>query len=230
MGRYSLAEEGFTFSGGEYNSSKYSKFIPDEDNIVPILDTEYFEDDIIKKFTEFLKVTFSEETLEENIKFIANALGNKGKTYRETIRKYFLNDFYKDQVKTYKKTPIYWMFSSGKENGFNCLIYLHRYTTDTVARIRTEYLHKTQKALETTINHNEQIAVNSFNQKEKNESTKANIKLKKQLDETIRYDEALAHIANKKLDLDLDNGVKVNHAKFQGVKVGNKKIDLLKKI
>ncbi|MCL2156394.1 MAG: BREX-1 system adenine-specific DNA-methyltransferase PglX [Methanobrevibacter sp.] len=230
MGRYSLNDEGVIFSGGEYNPSKYSKFIPDEDNIVPILDTEYFEDDIIKQFTEFLKVTFSEETLEENIKFIANALGNKGKTYRETIRKYFLTDFYKDHVKTYKKTPIYWLFDSGKENGFKALIYLHRYTPDTVARIRTDYLHKTQKAIETSIANNEQIILNSTNQKEKNQATKDNTKLKKQLDETIKYDEALAHIANKQIELDLDDGVKVNYAKFQGVEVGNKKIDLLKKI
>ena len=230
FGRYSLDEEGLIHAGGEFNKLKYNNFIPNEDNIVPLLDTEYFEDDILSKFIEFLKITFSEETLQENIRFIANALGNKGNTYRETIRKYFINDFYKDHVKIYKKTPIYWMFNSGKENGFNALIYLHRYTPDTVAGIRTLYLHKAQKVLETSITNNEQRIKNSSNKNEKTQVNKENIKLKKQLEEIKKYDEALAYIAKEKIDLDLDDGVKVSYGKFQNVNIGNKEINLLKKI
>ncbi|MDR2545054.1 MAG: hypothetical protein LBD03_05860 [Methanobrevibacter sp.] len=146
-----------------------------------------------------------------------------------------MNDFYKDHVKTYK-TPIYWLFDSGKENGFKVLIYLHRYTPYTVARIRTDYLHKTQKAIETRIANNEQIIQNSTNQKEKNQVIKIILSLK-QLDETRKYDESLAlhianqhHIANQKIAIDLDDGVKHNYDLFQNVEVRNKNINLLKKI
>ncbi|MCL2156393.1 MAG: BREX-1 system adenine-specific DNA-methyltransferase PglX [Methanobrevibacter sp.] len=230
FGRYSLDQEGLVYAGGDYNPSKYSKFLPDEDNIVPISDTEFFEDDILSKFTEFLKVTFSEETLEENIKFIANALGNKGKTYRETIRKYFLKDFFKDHKRMFKKTPIYWQFDSGKEDGFKALIYMHRYTPDTVARVRIDYLHPLQKAFEEQINHNEQVIINSTNSNEKFQATKENIKLKKQLEETRKYDKALGHVANQQIEIDLDDGVKHNYELFQNVEVENKKINLLKKL
>ena len=140
LGRYSLDQEGLIYAGGEWDSSKYQKFKPDDDNIIPILDTEYFEDDIVGRFIEFLKVTFGEETLEENLDFIARALEKRGATSREIIRNYFLTDFYKDHVKTYKKRPIYWQFDSGKNNGFKALIYMHRYEPDLVARVRTDYL------------------------------------------------------------------------------------------
>jgi len=230
FGRYSLDVDGIAYAGGEFNKLNYDSFIPVEDNIVPIFDNEYFGDDIINKLIEFLKITFSEETLQENIKFIANALGNKGKTHRETIRKYFLNDFYKDHVKIYKKTPIYWMFNSGKENGFNALIYIHRYTPDVLTKIRILYLHKVQKLLQSSIINNGEIIKNSSNKNDKNQLNKENIKLKKQLEEIARYDEILEYIAKKKIDLDLDDGVKHNYAKFQGIVVGNRKIDLLKKL
>ena len=230
FGRYSLNQEGLIYAGGQYEESNYNKFIPDKDNIIPILDTEYFSDDIVKTFEEFLKIAFSEETLEENIKFIANALGNKGKNYRDTIRKYFLKDFFNNHKKMYKKTPIYWQFDSGKEDGFKALIYMHRYTPDTVARVRTDYLHPLQKALEDKINNNEQIIINSDNSKERSQSTKENFKLKKQLEETHKYDEALGHVANQQIAIDLDDGVKHNYELFQNVEVGNKKINLLKKI
>jgi hypothetical protein len=232
FGRYSLDEDGLICAGENIDHFKYQKFIPDEDNIIPVLDNEHFVDDIITKFSEFLKITFWEETLEENLKFIANALGKKGKTYREVIRNYFLTDFYKDHLKTYKKTPIYWLFDSGKENGFKALIYMHRYTPDTVARIRTDYLHKTQMALEIAINNNQQIIQNSTNKNEIAIAEKDNTKLLKQLEETKKYDEALGHIANKQIAIDLDDGVKTNYSKFQNVEIrssGNK-IDLLKKL
>lgn len=235
LGRYSLDNEGLIYAGGQWDPSKYCKFLPDEDNIIPILDTEYFEDDIVGRFVEFVKVTFGEETLEENLDFIASALKKRGNTSREVIRNYFLTDFYKDHVKTYKKRPIYWQFDSGKNNGFKALIYMHRYEPDLVARVRTDYLHKTQKAIETAINQNERIIKNSNSASEKSKAVKAKNKLVKQLEETRKYDEALAHIANQKIEIDLDDGVKVNYAKFQGVEVSkegkkSKKIDLLKKI
>ena len=235
LGRYSLDEECLAYAGGHWDPSKYSKFLPDEDNIIPILDTEYFEDDIVGRFVEFVKVTFGEETLEENLDFIAKALKKKGTTSREVIRNYFLTDFYKDHVKTYKKHPIYWLFDSGRNNGFKALIYMHRYEGDLVARVRTDYLHKTQKALETAIAHNDRIIETSTSASEKSKAVKAKNKLVKQLVETRKYDEALAHVANQKIQIDLDDGVKVNYAKFQGVEVSSegkkaKKIDLLKKI
>jgi hypothetical protein len=235
FGRYSLDEEGLIYAGGEFKLSNYTKFIPDDDNIIPILDTEYFEDDIITKFTDFLKVTFGEDTLEENLVFIAKNLKNKGKTNREIIRNYFLSDFFKNHVRTYKKTPIYWLFDSGKENGFKALIYMHRYSPDIVARIRTDYLHKTQKAIEMAIQNKENIIQNSSNPKKISEATKDRNKLVKQLEETRIYDEALSHIANQQIEIDLDDGVKVNYAKFQEVEIstgGGKliKVNLLKTI
>ena len=234
FGRYSLDEEGLIFAGGEWDPSRYSKFIPDEDNIIPILDTEYFEDDIVGRFIEFVRVTFGEEKLEENLDFIAKALGKRGKTSREIIRNYFMSDFYKDHVKTYKKRPIYWQFDSGKKNGFKALIYMHRYEPDLVARVRTEYLHRTQKAIENRIKQNERIIENSKTKSEISRLTKENKKLIEQLEEIKVYDEALAHIANRKIEIDLDDGVQVNYAKFQGVEIKRNgktiKVDLLKKL
>ena len=235
FGRYSLDEEGLIFAGGEWIKSKYSRFQPDDDNIVPILDEEYFEDDIVGRLVEFVKVSFGDEMLEENLDFIAEALKMKGSTSRDIIRNYFLTDFYKDHLKTYKKRPIYWLFDSGKNNGFKSLIYMHRYEPDLVARVRTDYLHKTQKALESAIANNERIIKTSQNTSEKSKAVKTRDKLVKQLEETRQYDLALAHIANKKIEIDLDDGVKVNYAKFQDVEVsaeGKKitKINLLTKI
>ncbi|WP_370005952.1 BREX-1 system adenine-specific DNA-methyltransferase PglX [Methanothermobacter sp. KEPCO 2] len=234
FGRYSLDEEGLVFAGGEWDPSRYSKFIPDEDNIIPILDTEYFEDDIVGRFIEFVRVTFGEEKLEENLDFIAKALGKRGKTSREIIRNYFMSDFYKDHVKTYKKRPIYWQFDSGKKNAFKALIYMHRYEPDLVARVRTEYLHRTQKAIENRIKQNERIIENSKTKSEISRLTKENKKLIEQLEEIKVYDEALAHIANRKIEIDLDDGVQVNYAKFQGVEIKRNgktvKVDLLKKL
>ncbi|MDD6257118.1 BREX-1 system adenine-specific DNA-methyltransferase PglX [Methanobrevibacter boviskoreani] len=235
FGRYSLDEEGLIFAGGKFDLKKYHKFIPDNDNIIPILDTEYFEDDIVGRFVEFVKICFGEETLEENLDFIAGALNKKGKTSREIIRNYFLKDFFKDHVKTYQKCPIYWQFDSGKQDGFKCLIYMHRYDSNTVARIRTDYLHKTQKAMEENLNNCNNIIENSDIKSEVKEAEKSKNKLIKQLDEIKEYDEILAHIANQKIEIDLDDGVKINYQKFQNVEVSKdgqktKKMNLLKKI
>lgn len=235
FGRYSLDNEGLVYAGGEWENSKYQSFIPDNDNIIPITDDEYFTDDIVGKFTEFLKVTYGEDTLEENLDFIAKALESKGNTSRQVIRNYFIKDFYKDHVKTYQKRPIYWMFDSGKENGFKALIYMHRYDEDTVARMRTDYLHKVQKAIENAIERADIIIDSATNSSQKAKAIKQKEKLVKQLAETRNYDAAIAHVASQRIGIDLDDGVTVNYAKFQGIEVSREgkkavKIDLLSKI
>lgn len=235
FGRYSLDNKCLQFAGGEFNINNYSKFIPDDDNIIPVLDSEYFEDDIVNRFVEFVKTCFGEETLEENLDFIANALAKNKKPSREKIRDYLLKNFFNDHKKTYKKCPIYWQFSSGKENGFNCLVYMHRYEPSLVARIRTDYLHKTQKAIEQAIANCDNIINHSSSKQEVVKATKDKAKLQKQLKETQEYDEALSYIANRNIEIDLGDGVKVNYAKFQNVQVSkegkkSKKINLLKKL
>ena len=235
FGRYSLDCEGLQFAGGEFNIDNYHIFIPDNDNIIPVLDTAYFDDDIVGYFTKFVETCFDSETLEENLDYIAKALSDSNKPSREVIRDYLLKNFFNDHKKTYKKCPIYWQFSSGKQNGFNCLVYIHRYEPSLVARIRTDYLHKTQKAIEQRIENNNNIINNSSSKQEVTKATKEKVKLQKQLKETQEYDEVLAYIANQNIEIDLDDGVKVNYAKFQNIEIKKegsktKKVNLLKKI
>ena len=235
FGRYSLDEEGLIYAGGDWDSSRYKTFIPDDDNCIPITDEEYFPDDIVGRFVEFVKTVYGADTLEENLDFIANALGNKGNTSREVICNYFLKDFYADHLKVYQKRPIYWLFDSGKQNGFKALIYMHRYDADTVGRVRTDYLHRAQKYVETAMQSAQYTIENATSASEKSKATKAVTKYTKQLAEMKLYDEAIAHIANKRIEIDLDDGVKVNYEKFQGVEVAQEgkkalKIDLLAKI
>lgn len=210
-------------------------FTPDLDNCIPITDEEYFSDDIVGRFVEFVKTVYGADTLEENLNFIANALGNKGDTSREVIRNYFLKDFYADHLKIYQKRPIYWLFDSGKQNGFKALIYMHRYDADTVGRVRTDYLHRAQKYVETVMQSAQYTIDNATSASEKSKATKAVTKYTKQLAEMKIYDEAIAHIANKRIEIDLDDGVKVNYEKFQGVEVAQEgkkalKVDLLAKL
>lgn len=235
FGRYSLDEEGLIYAGGEWDSSRYKTFLSDDDNCIPITDEGYFSDDIVTRFVEFVKTIYGADTLEENLDFIANALGNKGDTSREVIRNYFLKDFYADHLKTYQKRPIYWLFDSGKQNGFKALIYMHRYDADTVGRVRTDYLHWAQKYVETAMQSAQYTIDNASSASEKSKATKAVTKYTKQLAEMKIYDEAIAHIANKRIEIDLDDGVKVNYEKFQGVEVAQEgkkalKVDLLAKI
>ena len=240
FGRYSLDEKGIIYAGGKWDDNKYKSFIPDEDNCIPITDEEYFMDDICGRFCEFLKVIYGEDSLEDNLNFIALVLGNKGNTSREVIRNYFLEDFYKDHCSDYSvtgsgKRPIYWLFDSGKQNGFKALIYMHRYDADTVGRVRTDYLHRAQKYVETAMQSAQYTIENATSASEKSKATKAVNKYTKQLAEMKIYDEAIAHIANKRIEIDLDDGVKVNYAKFQGVEVAQEgkkelKVDLLAKI
>lgn len=235
FGRYSLDMDGLTYAGGEWDSSKYKTFLPDADNVIPVADEEYFNDDMVGRFVEFVKVAFSADTLEENLDFIANAISNKGNNSREVIRQYFIKDFYKDHVKTYQKKPIYWLFDSGKENGFKALIYMHRYNQDTVGRVRADYLHKTQKAIENAISRADMVIDSSANPSQKTKAVKEKEKLAKQLAETRFYDAAIGHVAAQRISIDLDDGITVNYAKFQGVEVSSEgkkasKIDLLGKI
>lgn len=219
---------------------KKCTYNPDKDNIIPICDEEYFSDDIVSRFCEWVKIVYGEKSLETNLDFVAKALGNKGNTSREVIRNYFLNDFFKDHCNTYSvtgsgKRPIYWMFDSGKQNGFKALIYMHRYDADTVGRVRTDYLHKAQKYVETAMQSAQYTIDNATSASEKSKATKAVTKYTKQLAEMKIYDEAIAHVANQRIEIDLDDGVKVNYAKFQGVEVAQEgkkalKVDLLAKI
>ena len=215
FGRYSLDIEGLAYAGGEWDPSKYQTIVPDSDNILPICDDDYFDDDIVGKFVDFVRKVYGEDTLEENLRFIANALGGKG-TPRQVIRSYFLNDFYSDHLKTYQKRPIYWLFSSGKKNGFKALIYMHRYQPDLLARMRTDYVHEQQERYRTQIRmleDSEKTAAPS----ERVKLNKQMTKLKDQALEIQKYEEQIHHLADQMITIDLDDGVKVNYAKFQSV-------------
>ena len=228
FGRYSLDVDGLAYAGGEWDESKYKTFIPDADNCIPITDEEYFEDDIVGLFCAWLKKVYGEDTLEENLDFIANALGNKGKTSREVIRNYFLTDFIKDHIKTYQKRPIYWLFDSGKQNGFKALVYMHRWNADTIGNVRVEYLHRIQRVYEKEIIRMQEIIDNSHDNKEIFNATKRKEKLQKQIKETEDYDAKIAHLALSRIDIDLDDGVKVNYEKVQTA--DGKKMQILAKI
>ena len=234
FGRYSIYKEGLIYAGGKWNYNDYENmawiaegkpevlsfyskthFFPDQDNIIPICDDEYFVDDIVQKFIEFVSVVYGTENLNENIKFIADALGGKGQP-KDVIRKYFLNDFYKDHCKIYQKRPIYWLFDSGKKNGFKALIYMHRYQPDTIARIRTDYVHEQQSRYRT--------ALADLEKRIDNAATGERVKLNKELNklqaqaEEIRvYEEKIHHLADQMISIDLDDGVKHNYAIFKDV-------------
>lgn len=195
---------------------------PDVDGILPITDEEYLEDDIVSRLCDWLKAVYGADTLEENLDFIAEALGGKGNSSREVIRSYFLKDFFKDHCKTYQKRPIYWLFDSGKQNGFKALIYLHRYTPDTIGNLRVDYLHKMQRVYESEINRMQDMIDHSTNAREVAASTKRKEKLQKQLKECRDYDEMIAHLALSRIKLDLDDGVKVNYEKIQTASDGKK--------
>lgn len=225
FGRYSLDVEGLAYAGGEWDSSKYQSYIPDADNVIPITDEEYLDDDIVSRLCAWLKVVYGADTLEVNLDYIAKALGNKGSTSREIIRNYFLNDFFKDHCQTYSvtgsgKRPIYWLFDSGKQNGFKALVYLHRYTPDTIGNLRIDYLHKMQRVYESEINRMQDMMDHSENAREVAAASKRKDKLAKQLKECREYDEKISHLALSRIELDLDDGVKVNYRKLQTAQDG----------
>lgn len=215
FGRYSLDMDGLAYAGGEFEWDKYETFIPDTDNIIPVLDDAYFPNDIVRRFTEFVGACFGKKHLDENLDWIAETLGKRsGETAADTIRRYFINDFYRDHTQMYKKRPIYWMFSSGKQKGFNALIYMHRYQRDTVARLRTKYLLELESRL--------QAAARSLRDPETSSAPRGRTlreleKLERQLAEIKEYDEKVHHLADRMIEIDLDDGVVVNYAKFEDV-------------
>ena len=229
FGRYSLDSEGLAYAGGDWDESKYKTFLPDVDGIIPITDEEYLGDDIVTRLCSWLKIVYGEDTLEENVDFIAKALGGRGSSSREIIRNYFLKDFFKDHCKIYQKRPIYWLFDSGKQNGFKALIYLHRYTPDTIGNLRVDYLHKMQRVYESEIGRMQDMIDHSTNTREVAAATKRKEKLQKQLKECREYDEMIGHLALSRIELDLDDGVKVNYEKIQTASDG-KKYSVLAKI
>ncbi len=228
FGRYSLDVEGLAYAGGTWDSSNYSTFMPDMDNCIPITDEDYFDDDIVGRFVQFIKTAYGEKTLEENLDFIANVLGNKGNTSREIIRNYFLNDFIKDHIKMYQKRPIYWLFDSGKHNGFKGLVYMHRWNADTVGNLRVEYLHRMQRVYEKEIERM-QDTIDHTQGRDQTTAQKRKEKLVKQLKEAKDYDAKIAHIALARIEIDLDDGVKKNYEKVQTAPDG-KKLSILAKI
>lgn len=224
FGRYSLDVDGLVLANqGDTVEDYLDKmpdranvtFMPDADNVIPVTDDEYFEDDIVGRFVQFVRVVYGEETLEENLRFVAEALGGKG-TSREVIRAYFLKEFYKDHCQTYKKRPIYWQLDSGKKNGFKAIVYMHRYAPDLLARIRTDYVHEQQERYRTQIA-NAEDAVETAKGAERTKLDKRLKKLRDQLAEISDFEERLHHLADQMIEIDLDDGVKVNYAKFTDV-------------
>lgn len=225
FGRYSLDVEGLAYAGGEWDSSKYQSYIPDADNVIPITDEEYLDDDIVSRLCAWLKAVYGADMLEENLDYIAKALGNKGSTSREIIRNYFLNDFFKDHCQTYSvtgsgKRPIYWLFDSGKQNGFKALIYLHRYTPDTIGNLCIDYLLKMQRVYESEIDRMQDMMDHSENAREVAAASRRKDKLAKQLKECREYYEKISYLALSRIELDLDDGVKVNYRKLQTAQDG----------
>lgn len=248
FGRYSIYKNGLLFAGEPYSLQAFvdklndrlgtvsaeelerayrnegvvvdEMFFPDKDNVIPITDEEYLDDDIVARLCDWLKAVYGAATLEENLNFIAKALGNKGSTSREIIRNYFLNDFFKDHCQTYSvtgsgKRPIYWLFDSGKQNGFKALVYLHRYTPDTIGTLRVDYLHKMQRVYESEKARMQDMMDHTNNTREKAAAEKRRNKLQLQIDECQKYDEKISHLALARIALDLDDGVKVNYRKLQ---------------
>ena len=215
MGRYSLDVPGLAYAGGEWDEGKYISFKPDGDGIIPITEEDYLHDDIVTRFVEWVRVAYGDKTLEENLKFVADALACSGNTSREVIRNYFTKDFFKDHCKIYQKRPIYWLFDSGKKNGFKALVYLHRYNPDMIGRIRSDYLQKVEGIIEKKMSDADFDIQNAVKPADRNKAQKEKDRLSLQLDECRQYDEKIAHLALLRIKLDLDDGVKANYLKVQ---------------
>jgi len=218
MGRYSLDHAGLVYANSgniDFDPSKYQTFPADDDGIVPIMDMDWFPDDATSRFEEFLKVAWSPETLEENIKFVADSLSPKGgETPRETIRRYVSTQFYKDHLQTYKKRPIYWLFSSGKQRAFECLVYLHRYNEATLSRMRNEYVTPLQGKFSAQADYLSNEVNSASSTAERNRLQKQLDTLRKKQVELASFDDLLRHYADQRIGLDLDEGVKANYGRF----------------
>ena len=227
FGRYSLDKPGLAYAGGDWNLDQYQTFTPDADNVIPITDEEYFTDDLTGLFVAWVKKVFGADSLEDNLAFIAKALGTKGASPRAVIRNYFLNGFYADHVKIYQKRPIYWLYDSGKQNGFKALIYMHRYNADTSGAVRADYLYKMEQVYESEIARMDDAIAHGAS-REVAQATKRKEKLVKQLKECKDYDDRLGHIALARIPIDLDDGVKFNYEKVQTGVDGRKQEILVK--
>lgn len=218
FGRYSLDQCGLVYAGGDFDKSKYKTFNVDEDNIIPITDEAYFGDDIVERFKKFIKVVYGDNTFNENMEFIAETLGKKGtETSEDTIRRYFLNDFFNDHVKIYQKRPIYWLFDSGKKNGFKALIYMHRFNENLIPKVRLDYLHRVQTTYEKLLSDVNYKLTTDLSLSDKKAAQNRQADLNAKLNEIKEYDEKIAHIANQRINIDLDDGVKVNYDKFKDI-------------
>ena len=218
FGRYSLDQCGLVYAGGDFDKHKYKIFSVDEDNIIPITDEAYFGDDIVERFKKFIKVVYGDNTFNENMDFIAETLGKKGaETSEDTIRRYFLNDFFNDHVKIYQKRPIYWLFDSGKKNGFKALIYMHRFNENLIPKVRLDYLHRVQTTYEKLLSDVNYKLTTDVSLSDKKAAQNRQADLNAKLNEIKEYDEKIAHIANQRINIDLDDGVKVNYDKFKDI-------------
>lgn len=246
FGRYSLDKDGLVYAGGDFDNvyQKYKKadggtagsslsnykylndngneiklsFEVDNDNIIPITDEAYFSDDIVERFKTFIKTIYGDNTFNENMDFIAEALCKKGtETSEETIRRYFVNDFFNDHVKMYQKRPIYWLLDSGKKNGFKALVYMHRYNENLIPKARLDYLHRVQTTYEKLLSDVNYRLTTELSMTDKKETKNRQTDLMAKLQEIKEYDEKIAHIANQRISIDLDDGVKVNYDKFKDI-------------
>ena len=246
FGRYSLNKDGLIYAGGDFDNiyQKYKKadggwagsslsnykylndngneielsFEVDNDNIIPINDEAYFSDDIVERFKTFIKTVYGDNTFNENMDYIAEALGKKGtETSEETIRRYFVNDFFNDHVKMYQKRPIYWLLDSGKKNGFKALVYMHRYNENLIPKARLDYLHRVQTTYEKLLSDVNYRLTTELSMTDKKEAKNKQTDLMAKLQEIKEYDEKIAHIANQRIDIDLDDGVKINYEKFKDI-------------
>ena len=246
FGRYSLDKDGLIYAGGDFDKvyqkckktdggwagsslSNYKylndneneielSFEVDNDNIIPITDEAYFSDDIVERFKTFIKTVYGDNTFNENMDFIAEALGKKGtETSEETIRRYFVNDFFNDHVKMYQKRPIYWLLDSGKKNGFKALIYMHRYNENLIPKARLDYLHRVQTTYEKLLSDVNYRLTTELSMIDKKEAKNRQADLNAKLNEIKEYDEKIAHIANKKININLDDGVTTNYSKLADI-------------
>ncbi|PSB54566.1 SAM-dependent methyltransferase, partial [Chroococcidiopsis cubana CCALA 043] len=218
MGRYSLDKPRLIHAGQPFDPTLHQSFPASSNAIIPITDQAYFDDDIVTRFIEFLRVAYSPETLTENLNFIANALKLKnGESAQERIRRYFVQEFISDHIQTYKKRPIYWLFTSGKKRAFGALVYLHRYNEDTLARIRTDYVLELQVKLDGEIARAQQQLDNASSSAAKKAATNRLKELQAQQLELRDYQAKLQTLADARITLNLDDGVAYNYTRFKGL-------------
>jgi len=220
MGRYSIDNDGLTYAGGAWDDTRYQRFLPDADGIIPLTDDEYFEDDLLRRLQSFLTVLYGEDTLQENLRWLVDSIGGikNNEQSSDRLRRYFADEFFKDHLKTYSKRPIYWLFDSGKKKAFRALMYLHRYDTETVARVRLQYVQVLQRQYVQEITLlNQRLAQGELSSIEKTNTNKRLSELEDRQVELATYDQRLAGLASDRIALDLDDGVVVNYAKFADV-------------